>query len=66
MIAKSGDRLFDSEALATLRSELLPRARIVTPNVPEAEVLAEMRIRRWTTRAKRRGASTSSGRRRSW
>jgi hydroxymethylpyrimidine/phosphomethylpyrimidine kinase len=44
MIAKSGDRLFDSEALAALRSELLPRARIVTPNVPEAEVLAEMRI----------------------
>ena len=44
MIAKSGDRLFDSEALAALRSELLPRARVVTPNVPEAEVLAEMRI----------------------
>ena len=44
MIAKSGDRLFDSEALAALRSELLPRARMVTPNVPEAEVLAEMRI----------------------
>jgi hydroxymethylpyrimidine/phosphomethylpyrimidine kinase len=44
MIAKSGDRLFDQEALAALRSELLPRARVVTPNVPEAEVLAEMRI----------------------
>jgi hydroxymethylpyrimidine/phosphomethylpyrimidine kinase len=44
MIAKSGDRLFDAEALAALRSELLPRARVVTPNVPEAEVLADMRI----------------------
>jgi hydroxymethylpyrimidine/phosphomethylpyrimidine kinase len=44
MIAKSGDRLFDQEALAALRSELLPRARVVTPNVPEAEVIAEMRI----------------------
>jgi hydroxymethylpyrimidine/phosphomethylpyrimidine kinase len=44
MIAKSGDRLFDQEALAALRSELLPRARMVTPNVPEAEVLADMRI----------------------
>jgi hydroxymethylpyrimidine/phosphomethylpyrimidine kinase len=44
MIAKSGDRLFDEEALAALRSELLPRARVVTPNVPEAEVLADMRI----------------------
>lgn len=44
MIAKSGDRLFDEEALAALRSELLPRARVVTPNVPEAEVIAAMRI----------------------
>jgi hydroxymethylpyrimidine kinase/phosphomethylpyrimidine kinase len=44
MIAKSGDRLFDQEALAALRSELLPRARLVTPNVPEAEVLADMKI----------------------
>ena len=44
MIAKSGDRLFDQEALAALRSELLPRARVVTPNVPEAEVIADMRI----------------------
>lgn len=44
MIAKSGDRLFDEEALAALRSELLPRARVVTPNVPEAEVIAGMRI----------------------
>ncbi len=44
MIAKSGDRLFDQEALAALRSELLPRARVVTPNVPEAEVIANLRI----------------------
>ena len=44
MIAKSGDRLFDAEALAALRSELLPQARVVTPNVPEAEVIADMRI----------------------
>ena len=44
MIAKSGDRLFDHEALAALRSELLPLARLVTPNMPEAEVLADMTI----------------------
>jgi hydroxymethylpyrimidine/phosphomethylpyrimidine kinase len=44
MIAKSGDRLIDTEALAALKSELLPRARVVTPNVPEAEVLAGMKI----------------------
>jgi hydroxymethylpyrimidine/phosphomethylpyrimidine kinase len=39
MLAKSGDRLLDEEAIAALRMELLPRARVVTPNVPEAEVL---------------------------
>ncbi len=44
MVAKSGDRLVDAEALAALRSELLPHAFVVTPNVPEAEVLADMRI----------------------
>ncbi len=42
MIAKSGDRLLEDEAVAALRTELLPRAFVLTPNVPEAEVLAEM------------------------
>lgn len=45
MIAKSGDRLLDEEAIAAVRTELLPRALLVTPNIPEAEVLAEMEIR---------------------
>jgi hydroxymethylpyrimidine/phosphomethylpyrimidine kinase len=44
MIAKSGDRLLEDEAVAALRTELLPHAFVVTPNVPEAEVLAEMTI----------------------
>ena len=44
MVAKGGDRLLDKDAVATLRLELLARAHIVTPNVPEAEVLAEMAI----------------------
>jgi hydroxymethylpyrimidine/phosphomethylpyrimidine kinase len=44
MIAKSGDRLIDNEAVAALRSELLPRARVITPNVPEAEVLSGIRV----------------------
>jgi len=39
MIAASGDRLLAPEAIATLRAELLPRARIVTPNLPEAGAL---------------------------
>ena len=45
MIAKSGDRLVDDEALGTLRSELLPRAFLVTPNIPEAETLSGISIR---------------------
>jgi hydroxymethylpyrimidine/phosphomethylpyrimidine kinase len=44
MIAKGGDRLLEEDAVAALRAELLPRAHIVTPNVPEAEVLAGRRI----------------------
>ncbi|WFE75676.1 bifunctional hydroxymethylpyrimidine kinase/phosphomethylpyrimidine kinase [Roseinatronobacter sp. S2] len=36
MVAKSGDRLLPSDALAALRSELLPRATVLTPNLPEA------------------------------
>jgi hydroxymethylpyrimidine/phosphomethylpyrimidine kinase len=39
MIAKSGDRLLQAEAVAALRSELLPLAQVVTPNLPEAAVL---------------------------
>ena len=45
MIAKGGHRLLDADAVHTLRSELLPRAMIVTPNIPEAEVLTGMSIR---------------------
>ncbi len=44
MVAKGGDRLLEEDAVDALRAELLPRARIVTPNVPEAEVLAGMTI----------------------
>lgn len=45
MLAKGGDRLLEESAIHALRAELLPRAHVVTPNVPEAEVLADMRIR---------------------
>ena len=44
MIATSGDRLIDSEAVASMKMELIPRALVVTPNIPEAEVLADMTI----------------------
>lgn len=45
MVAKSGDRLLRKEAVEALRRILLPLALVVTPNIPEAEVLAGMPIR---------------------
>lgn len=39
MVAKSGDRLLKEDAVASLRDRLLPRALLVTPNLPEAEAL---------------------------
>jgi hydroxymethylpyrimidine/phosphomethylpyrimidine kinase len=39
MVATSGDRLVDEKAVGAIRTELVPRARLVTPNAPEAEVL---------------------------
>jgi hydroxymethylpyrimidine/phosphomethylpyrimidine kinase len=39
MVATSGDRLLREEAVEALRTELLPLATVVTPNLPEAEVL---------------------------
>jgi hydroxymethylpyrimidine/phosphomethylpyrimidine kinase len=44
MIAKGGDRLLNEDAVEALRSALLPLAHVVTPNIPEAEVLAGRRI----------------------
>jgi hydroxymethylpyrimidine/phosphomethylpyrimidine kinase len=40
MIAESGARLLDEDAQDALRKLLIPRAAVVTPNVPEARVLA--------------------------
>ncbi|HSS77817.1 MAG TPA: bifunctional hydroxymethylpyrimidine kinase/phosphomethylpyrimidine kinase [Thermoanaerobaculia bacterium] len=39
MVAKSGDRLLREDAVEALKAELLPLATVVTPNVPELEVL---------------------------
>lgn len=42
--AKSGERLLEAEAISALKTELLRRAFVVTPNAPEAEVLAGIRV----------------------
>lgn len=45
MVSKSGYRLLQEDAIATLRDDLLPLALLVTPNRHEAEILAGMEIR---------------------
>ena len=45
MMAKGGHALLRDEAVATLKRLLLPRATVLTPNLPEAEVLTGLRIR---------------------
>ena len=44
MVAQSGDRLVAEEAMAHLRDVLIPRARLITPNIPEAEALLRRTI----------------------
>jgi hydroxymethylpyrimidine/phosphomethylpyrimidine kinase len=45
IVSTSGARLLSPSGLAALRRDLLPRCDLVTPNRPEAEALARMRIR---------------------
>lgn len=41
MVATSGDRLLVADAIAALRTDLIPRASIITPNLPEAAALLD-------------------------
>jgi hydroxymethylpyrimidine/phosphomethylpyrimidine kinase len=44
LVSSSGARLLDADGVQTLCLELFPRARLVTPNIPEAEALSGRRI----------------------
>ena len=44
MVATSGAKLIADDAIISLKKELLPLATIITPNIPEAEVLSEIKI----------------------
>ena len=45
MVSTSGSRLLQENAVETLKTELLPLAEVVTPNIPETEILADVTIR---------------------
>jgi len=57
MVATSGDRLLGTDAVAALRTRLIPRASIITPNLPEAAALLDEPI------ASNEAAIESQGRR---
>jgi hydroxymethylpyrimidine/phosphomethylpyrimidine kinase len=44
MVSTSGAKLITDDAITTLKEKLLPLATVSTPNIPEAEVLTEMKI----------------------
>ena len=45
MVATSGAKLLKDDAIDVLKNELLPLADLLTPNIPEAEILSEMKIK---------------------
>ena len=55
MVAKSGDRLLQPDAIDALKTYLFPMAAVITPNLPEAEDLLGMKIE---TRAAMQEAAT--------
>lgn len=44
MVATSGDRLLATDAVRTLTNKLLPKAMVITPNIPEAEIILGKKI----------------------
>ena len=45
MVATSGAKLISDDAVATLKARLLPIADVLTPNIPETEVLSGMEVK---------------------
>lgn len=44
MVATSGAKLISDEAIETLKTQLIPKATVITPNIPETEVLFGKKI----------------------
>jgi hydroxymethylpyrimidine/phosphomethylpyrimidine kinase len=47
MVAQSGDKLLQDDAIEALKAHLMPLADVVTPNIPEAAVLTGRHLKRW-------------------
>ena len=45
MVAKGGAKLIDDKAIKTLRDKLIKRVTLITPNIPEAEILTKTKIK---------------------
>lgn len=61
MIAKGGAKLLQDDAVQAIKENLLPLAKVVTPNIPEAEVLANLNINTIEDRKKAARIIHSSG-----
>jgi hydroxymethylpyrimidine/phosphomethylpyrimidine kinase len=55
MVATSGDRLLERDAIAALRTKLVPRASLITPNLPEAAALLDQPVASSETAIERQG-----------
>ena len=45
MIAKGGAKLIDDKAIQLLKTELIKKVSLITPNIPEAEILTKTKIK---------------------
>jgi hydroxymethylpyrimidine/phosphomethylpyrimidine kinase len=48
MVAQSGDKLLQDDAIEAIKTHLMPLADVVTPNIPEASVLFGRPIKQWS------------------
>jgi hydroxymethylpyrimidine/phosphomethylpyrimidine kinase len=47
MVAQSGDKLLQDDAIEAIKTHLMPLADVVTPNIPEASVLCGRQLKQW-------------------
>ena len=45
MVAKGGTKLIDEKAIKSLKSKLINKVLLITPNIPEAEILTKTKIK---------------------